>query len=225
MRCKPNTRIPAVKNDELRFEHDISENLQRVPIIGLNGPLANVIAPRRRRKVEQQTRDRTHVAVAKSDVEIRELGIAGEVVASLGLVENVAWDGGIVALDSEIVEQQESSSGVGDCRVSLGVALDLAAADREAVGGKLPEALGFIDWCELDSAGELRAIDRAKLVGAYGGVFEVGSEDWLLEGGHHVVEEGWLWLSLSIHGDGVDVGEPEAEESVGIGVLDKAIGH
>ncbi len=223
MGCKSDPRVSTVEDDELRFEHDIPQDLQRVPVIGLDGPLAQVVRRRQRRKVDKRASNRAHVAVAQPDVEVGELGVAREVVAFRGAVPDVTWDCGIVGLYSKVVEEQERSSSVGDCGVSLRVGLGLAIPNRKAVGCELPEPLGFVDGCELHGAGELRTVDFAELVRTHGRVFEVCSEDWLLECGHHVFEESWLRLSLSVHCDGVDVGESEAEESVGIGVLDKTI--
>lgn len=224
MRCKSNTRVPTVENDKLRFEHDVSENLQGVAVVGLDGSMANVGVRRRRRKLDERTGYGGHVAVAEANVKVGELGIAGDVVVFGDIVKDGALNSCVISCHRGIVEKQERSSRVGDCRVSLRVFLGLAVSDLEGVGGKLPEPLRLVHEGELDGAGELRGVDFAKFVGAYSVVFKVGGKNWLVESGHHVVEKGRLWLSLTVHGDGVDVGESKAKEPVGIGILDKAIG-
>ena len=75
----------------------------------------------------------------------------------------------------------------------------------------------------MDGAGELAAVDFAKLISADGIVFEVGGKDRVLECGHDIVKKGWLRLSLAVHCDGVDVRKAKSEESVSVGVFDEAV--
>ena len=210
MRRKSDARVSAIKNDELRLEHDISKNLQRIAIVRLNGPLAQVVGLGHWRKVKDCARYGGHVAVAQPKVEIGELGVAGEIVAFGRSIVNGTLNSGVVSLHGGVVEKQQRSPRIGDCGVRLRVRLDLAVSYLKAVGGKLPESLRFIHRGELNCASKLRAVDFAELVGAQGVVFEVCREHGLLEGGHHVVEKGWLRFSRAVNCDGVDVGKPEA---------------
>ena len=224
VRRKSNPRVPAVKHDKLRLEHDVAQNLQRMAVVALNRPLAHSLGPRRRRKVDQRAGNRGHVAVAETEVEIGQLGVAGKVVGFLSGIEDSALNTRVVRGHRGVIEEQEGSSRIGDGGVGLRVRLDLAVADLEGLGAELPEPSRFIHGGELDGAGELAGVDFAKFIGANGVVLEVGGKDGLLQCRHDVVEKGGLRLSLAVHGDGVDVGEAEAEESVSVGVFDEAAG-
>ena len=224
MRRKSNPRVPAIKNDELRLEQNIPQNLKRVAIVALNRALAHPLAPRRRRKVDQRAGDGSHIAIAEAEVEIRKLGIAGEVVGFLRGIENCALNASVVSCHGGVVEEQERSSCVGDGGMGLWIRLDLAVADLEGVGRELPEASRFVHRGELDGAGELGGVNLAEFVGADSVVFEVGGENRLLEGWHDIVEEGWLGLFPAVHGDCVDVGEAESEKPIGVSIFDEAIG-
>ena len=73
-------------------------------------------------------------------MEIRELGVAGEVMGILGGIQNCTLNASVVSGHCGVVEEQEGGSCVGDGGVGFGVGLDLAVADLEGVGGELPEA-------------------------------------------------------------------------------------
>ena len=67
---------------------------------------------------------------------------------------------------------------------------------------------------------EFRGVDCAEFVGSHGGRAEIGGEDGLWEGGYGVVEEGFLLGGF----DGIEFGEGEADESVGLRVSDEGAG-
>ena len=212
MWCKSNTRVAAVENDKLSFEHDVSKNLQRISVVGLDSTLAHIYPTSRSRscKTDERTRYCGHIAIAQPNMEIGKLGIAGKAVTLRGRIVQGAWDAGVVGLHSGVIEQQERSSSVGNCWVGCRVRLDLAVSDLKSFGSELPEALRLIHRGELNSAGELGTIDFAEFVGAHGGVFEVRGKDRLFKRRHYIVEKGRLGLSLTVHSDGIDAGESES---------------
>ena len=85
----------------------------------------------------------------------------------------------------------------------------------------MPEAVGGVDSGPFHSAVEFRGVDGAEFVGTDGVVAEVGGEDGHGEGGDRVVEEGLLLRGLH----GVEFGEGETDEAVGLCVLDEGGGY
>ena len=120
----------------------------------------------------------------------------------------------VVGADNGVVDEEEGGSRVGD---GLDGALDgFARADFVAGGGVAPEALAVVDGGVGDGAGVLGVVNVAEVVATWGTLLEVGGEERGVEEGLGIGKEGLLL----VRGDGVDAGEPEAEETVA-GILDK----
>ena len=84
----------------------------------------------------------------------------------------------------------------------------------------MPEAISGVDSGPGEGAVELGRVDGTEGICAHGVLAKIGGEDGHGEGGFGVVEKGLLrsWL------DGVEFGEGEADEPVGLGVLDEGSG-
>lgn len=147
--------------------------------------------------------------ITGAEGEVGEVGVAGEDVAALGLVDLGAVDLLVVGVDDGVGEEGEGGAGVGN------------AADGGAVhvGGEAPESLAVVDIDVGDVAGVLGVVDDAEVVGAGGVVLEIGRPGGDVKVVGDVVEEGLL----AVRGDGVQGAESETEEAVVVGVLGELV--
>lgn len=125
----------------------------------------------------------------------------------------------VVRVDNGRVGEHERGSGVSD-RLSTSNSHRGARTDRELGGAELPESVGGVDSSPLHRAVELGAVDCAEGVCAGSGLAEISGENGQGERRHDVVEEGLLLRGL----DGVELAEREADEPVGVGVLNEGRG-
>lgn len=156
-------------------------------------------------------------------MEIRQLRVAGKghaAAAALLLIHPRPRNLAPVRANDGVVDEHERGPRVRDGGAGVLVPLHGAIADGVALRGELPETLRRVDGDVVDLTVELRRVDAAELVGADSGVAQVSREDGLREAGLDVVEEGFLGGGL----DGVDGAEAEANEAVGVDVLDEAVG-
>lgn len=114
------------------------------------------------------------------DVEGREVGGAGEDVATVGSAVLGARDLPVVGTDNASGEVEESGAGVGD-RVANGAGGAGRGADAVAACVELPEAVAGRDWHVGDRSGVLGGVDVAKVVRTGGALLEVGGEERLGE--------------------------------------------
>lgn len=117
---------------------------------------------------------------------------------------------GVVSAHDVIRDQEEGSSRVGDGGdVSSGGG---STADGVAGGGEAPEPLGVVDGGVRDFTRVFGVVDIAEVVGSRRALLQVGGEERGVETGFGVGEEGLLLVGL----DGVDGGEGETEEAIGL---------
>lgn len=210
--------VATVERDELRLEHNVTIDLQ-AGCNGLETTEARSTSGIDRGEVDIITPDSSHVHSTNIDLEIRQLCVAREGNTSDSLVVDCSSDLAVVGIDNSGVGQHEGGSGVSDGLATRNCH-SRSRTDLELGGGELPEAVGGVDRSPGEGAVELSGVDVSELVGADGGLSKIGGEDWHGEAGLCVVEEGLLldWF------DGVELGESETDESVGLGILDEGRG-
>ena len=171
-------------------------------------------------EVDERARDLSH-GVANGEVEVGELGVAGEGEGLELLVELGTGNLAVVGLDDDGVGEEESGTSVSNGVETLSGGLLLTVVDREGLARELPEAVGAVDGNLLQVTLELGLVDGTELVGTDGVVAEIGSEDGLGQGGGDVVEEGLSLLGLN----GVKLGKGKTKETIVGLVLDEGLGH
>lgn len=208
---KTRAGLSLVEDGVDTLKEDVTEDRQTDAVVGLDATIASAAAGRS--KVDVAARDDESLAT-DGDVEVGEVGAAGEDVAALGAAVRRAGDLGVVGLDSGVGDEEEGGAGVSDGSADAASGGG-GGADAVAAGGELPEALAAVDRDVGDGAGVLGAVDEAEVVAAGLALFEVDGEELLLERRLDGVEEGGLLLRA----DGVDAAERKTEEAVVVGVL------
>ena len=224
--------VASIERNKLRLEHDVAVDLKSASRSSLEATEASFIllamtkysrwgdltssSSIDRSKVNIITPNLRHVISTHINHQIRQLGVTREGNASYSLIVDSALDLTVVCIDNCRVGDHEGGSGISD-GLATSKSHCSAGADSELLGRKLPESRRGVDSSPTERAVEFRRVDISKLVGSDGGVAEVGSEDGHGEGGHGVVEESLLRGGL----DGVEFGECETDQSVGLGVLDE----
>lgn len=162
--AKTRAALRLVKDGVNSLEENVAKDGELQAVVGLDA--AEALGATRGREVDVATGDDEGLAV-DGDVEVGQLGAAGEDVAALVAVVRGARDARVVVVDDVVGEEHERGAGVGDggadgaCRAGRGT-------DAVAAGGELPEAVGAVDGCVGDGAGVLGAVDEAEVVGAGG---------------------------------------------------------
>ena len=82
-----------------------------------------------------------------------------------------------------VVGGHDGSREVEKCGAGVGNGVDAAAreptgADSVSVTGEFPEAVGRADGDVGDATGVLRRVNETEIVGSWGALLQVGSEDW-----------------------------------------------
>ena len=143
----------------------------------------------------------------------REVGkgrVAAKDVSAIGLAVGGSRDLGVVGGYEVIWEEEKGGSGVGDGRDAL--ADWRSRADGVPAACEAPESLGVVDGGVGDVASVLAGVNVAKVVATGRTLLQVGREEWGVEAGLGVGEEGLLLVGL----DGVDGAEGEAEKAVAL---------
>ena len=211
LRRKPQPRSPTriLKHDKLRLQENIAKDVNPDPATRLD-PTETGARPLLQRRVVDIAPRHDGVVAFDGERDVWESSIAGDGVPALLLVVDGAVDCRVISVDNGVWDQEERGACVGDCgdRFRRGG----AAADGVAARGEAPEALGIVDGRVGDVAGIGAGIDVAEVVGSWGALLEIGSEEWSVEAGFCVGEKGLLL----VRSDGVDAAEGEAEQSVAL---------
>lgn len=164
-------------------------------------------------KLDIATSDGSHETSTNIEFHIWQDGVARECDTTNGLVVDGTLNLTVVGVDDSSTGEHESGSGISD---GLGTWNGhwSSGTNLERLGRELPETVGGVDGSPLHGTVELGGVNGSELVSSDCVLSEIGSEDWLGELGHGVVEEGLLlsWL------DGVELGESKTDEAVGLGV-------
>ena len=205
---KLRTTSRVIKDDELRLEEDIAKNGLSDTRIALQTTEA---APTLRsgRVVHVASRHDGRVAF-DLEREVGKGGVAAKDVSAVGLAVGGSRDFSVVGGDEVIWEKEKGCSGVGDGGDALadwGSRANGVPAAREA-----PETLRVVHGGVGDVASVLAGVDVAKVVATGRTLLQVGGEEWGVEAGLGVGEEGLLLVGL----DRVDGAEGEAEKAVAL---------
>lgn len=205
---KLRTASRVIKDDELRLEKDIAKDGLSDTRVALE-PTEAASALRSGRVVHVASRHHGRVSF---DLE-REVGkgrVAAKDVSAIGLAVGGSRDLGVVGGYEVIWEEEKGGSGVGDGRDAL--ADWRSRADGVPAACEAPESLGVVDRGVGDVASVLAGVNVAKVVATGRTLLQVGREEWGVEAGLGVGEEGLLLVGL----DGVDGAEGEAEKAVAL---------
>jgi hypothetical protein len=220
---KSKTLVTSVESNKLRLEHRVPKNLKPRTLITLHATKARRIRLIHSRKRDLVSWNLGHVRVTNRDREIRQFSATRVDEATDLRIVLRALDLRVVCLGDLLVDEHKRSARVGNGVGGSEVLKDLVA-DGKFRRRELPESsLGF-DGDPDHLALEFGSVDFAELVDAGAVGIEVGGEDGQVEAAHDVVEEGFGGRLLGAIVDGVEVGEGEADEAVGVGVLDEGLG-
>ena len=150
------------------------------------------------------------------------MGVAGEGKPALGFVIDGPRDVTVVFLDDRAVHQEEGGARVGDGGGGevVGVLGRGVVSDGEEFGFELPEARVGVAIGEVEISFILIGVDVSEFVCPSGVVPEVCGKEGHFQGREDTIEERLLFFGF----DGVDFGGTEAEQTVGLGVLEEGTG-
>ena len=207
---EPKLRTPSriTKDHKLRLKEDIPKDRQTDARITLQAPEA-APTPRRGSIIHITPRHNSLVAF-DSQSKVWQIGGAREDVTAVGLAVGGPGDLGVIGRDEVVGQEEEGGSRVGDGGEA--VADRGSGADRVPARCEGPEALGVVHGRVGDVARVLARVDVAEVVASGGTLFQVCGEEWGVEAGLGVGEEGLCLVGL----DGVDGAEGEAEKTVAL---------
>ena len=198
----------VIEDDELRLEEDITEDGLSDAVIALETTEA---APTLGSGRVVHVASGHHGSVAFDlEREVGEGGGAAEDVSTVRLAVGRSGDLSVVGGDEVVGEEEKGSSGVGDGGDAL--ADGGSGANGVPAGCEAPEPLGVVHGGVGDVASVLAGVNVAEVVATGLTLLQVGGEEWGVEAGLGVGEEG-LYL---VGGDGVDGAEGEAEEAIAL---------
>lgn len=210
--AKTRAALSLVEDGVDGLEEDVAEDRKATKtLVGLD--TAEAVGSRDGCEVDVRAGNSEDLAT-NVDVEVRELGRAGEDVATLGVAVGSAGDLTVVCGDGSIRDEEESGAGVGNSLADAARGGG-GATGAVAAGVELPEALAGVHRDIGDGAGVLGAVNVAEVVSTSGSLLQVDSEQRLSKRALDSVEEGRLLLRLN----SVNAAECQAEKAVGIRVL------
>ena len=198
----------VTKDDELRLEEDITKDGQSDPSVALK-PSEAAAAPRSGCVVHVVSRHNSLI-VFDAEGEAGEVGGAREDVTTITLAVGRSRDLRVVVRDEVVGQEEKGSSGVGDGGEAFA---DCGSrANRVPASCEGPEALRVVHSRVGDLASILARVNIAEVVASGRTLLQVCGEEWGVEAGLGVGEEGLCLVGL----DGVDRAEGEAKKTIAL---------
>ena len=144
MGCKGYGVVLDVEDGKLRFEENVSVDLEIRALVTLHRPDASIglgSSTVDGLEVKKALIDGGHICIPQGDLEVLQLRVTREGEETLGLVELSTLDLTVVSLRDVVINEKQCCSGVGNRRVTGGILLYLAITNLELVGRNLPETL------------------------------------------------------------------------------------
>jgi len=154
--------LGSVEDDILALQEDVAKDCIPDTGIRLDTTEAGRGATRDRRIIHIRARNSTSLS-ANYDREIREVSVAWECVATLGIIIDRAVNLVIVSGNDVVIDEKERSASVGNAG-KRARARRSAVADGVAVSGERPETFAVIDVGICEFAGELGSVDESEIV-------------------------------------------------------------
>ena len=198
----------VTKDDELRLEEDVTKNGLADAAVALK--TAEAASALRSRGVVHVASWHDGRVALDLEGEVGQGGAAVEDVSTVGLAVGGSRDLGVVVGDEVVGEEEKGGSGVGDGGDALA---DWGSrAHGVPAGCEAPETLGAVHGGVGDIASVLAGVNVAEVVASWLTFLQVGREEWGVEAGFGVGEEGLLLVGL----DSVDRAKGETEKAIAL---------
>ena len=198
----------VTKDDELCLEKDITEN--GLPDAAVALKTAEAASTLRSGGVVHVASWHDGRVAFDLEGEVGKRGPAVQDLSTVGLAVGGSRNLRVVVGDEVVWEEEKGSSGVGDGGDALA---DWGSrAHGVPAAGEAPETLGIVHGGVGDIASVLAGVNVAEVVASWLTLLQVGGEEWGVEAGLGVGEEGLLLVGL----DSVDRAEGETEKAIAL---------